>query len=219
MNGTIESILILIAIVLPGGLSRIVMRRYHPSVDYRSNLLEWSTIIYHATVVHIIGFWYIVVAVWVTMMIVERSFAMPMILPRDLFEQLFESHVIVTLSWLVILMFVSVLSGIYDLPSKITHLVARIVRRSEQHPKPLLDQSIWFKALNEDREEHDKEYVLVRVRMKNGDQYAGPLQHFPIVPDSNSEKDITLAGTVRFTSNQSTEDEIYDFGDLRVVCC
>ncbi len=213
MNPTIESILILIAIILPGGLSRIVMRRYHPSVDYRSNLLEWSTIIYHATIVHIIGIWYVVVALWISMMIEERSFVIPIILPRDLFESLFNSHVIVTLSWLLILMSVSVLSGIYDLPSKITHLIARIVRRGEQNPKPLLDQSIWFKALDQDREAKHKEYVLVRIRMKNGDEYTGPLQHFPIVPDSNSEKDITLAGTVRFTSKDSSEDEIYEFGD------
>ena len=190
------------------------MRRYHPSVDYGSNLLEWSTLIYHATIVHLIGFWYIVFAVWVSTMVDEGSFGFPTIVPNELFDELFKLHVVVTLSWLLVLMFVSILSGIFDWPSKITHLVARCVRRGERNPKPLLDQSIWYKALNEDREEHNKEYVLVRVRMKNGDQYTGPLQHFPIVPDSNSEKDITLAGTVRFTSNQSTEDEIYDFGDL-----
>ena len=191
----------------------LVMRRYHPTVDYRSAILQWSILIYHASIVHFIGVWYIIVGVWIYSMIESGKFGMPLILPEALFREFMNSHVIVMLIWIAVLMMFSVVSGIYDFPSKLTHLIARLWRRGEDNPKPLLDQSIWHKVFDHERREQNKQYVLIRVRMKNGDEYVGSLQHYPVLPDSSSEKDITLGGNVRFRQSSAEAHTMLLFGD------
>ena len=215
INSAIESVLIIVGIILPGGLSLLVMRRYHPSVDYRSTLLEWSVLIYHASLVHFIGFWYMVFVVWVNSMVNERAVNFPSVLPNRLFDEFMGTNVIWVLVWIALLMMISVVSGIYDLPSKVTHLVARVWRRGDEERRPLLDQSIWFKALQQDREAHGQDFssVLIRARMKNGDEYTGWLQRFPVLPDSSSEKDITITGEVRFRSSGVGDFQIMEFED------
>ena len=213
IESAIGSILVLIIVLLPGGLSITVNRLYNPSVSDKSTLMEWSMLMFHATVAHIIG-----VALMTLFLSIWHSFATGEFTFQffglgGLSDEMLNIPWVQLFSYVVVLVIVSVLSGILDFPSWVTYVVAWGTGRRKSDRKPLYDRSIWYEALSVGARSADKKNVQVRVRMVNGDVYIGELQDYPVLPDSENAKDFVISGRVRYYD--AAEGDAFDinFGD------
>ncbi len=213
IESAIGSILVLIVVLLPGGLSITVNRLYNPSVSDKSTLMEWSMLMFHATVAHIIGvaLMTLFLSLWHSLDTGEFTF--------QLFGLGGLSDAMLSISWVqllvyvVVLVIVSVLSGILDFPSWVTYAVAWVTGRGKSDRKPLYDRSIWYEALSVGARSAEKENVQVRVRMLNGDVYMGELQDYPVLPDSENAKDFVISGLVRYYDAAEGDTVDINFGE------
>ena len=213
----IDSILILVIVILPGGLSVTVNRLYNPSVSDKSLLMEWSMLLYHATVAHIVC-----IALMTIGLSIWHSFAdVALVVEQFLIDGLVSTQL--DMSWhqfavyIVLLVIVSVLSGIYDFPSFVTYGLAKLSRRGQGERKPLYEKSTWYHALDDGLKSSDKRNVQVRVRLKTGETYIGDLKRYPVLPDSEGTKDFWINGTVLFWSPPQKDPIELRFGKTGAV--
>lgn len=212
----VNSIIILAIIVLPGWLSISAAQLHHPRLIDRTGVMLWGMLFYHAAVVHTIG--------------IALSALLIFALPGYSLETLC-IHAIMTdgtckspgvalalfggyFLWMVI---ASVVSGIADLPAKLTGGVGWLLRKIKLTPnEPFQDEPVWYGALYRARIERGKTNIHVSIRMKNGDVYVGALDSFPSnLPDTAESKDIRLGDSVLYPNGDesvSIDLKFTDFG-------
>ena len=210
----VNSIIILAIIVLPGWLSISAAQLHHPRLIDRTGVMLWGMLFYHAAVVHAIG--------------IAVSALLIFALPGYSLETLC-IHAIITdgackspgtalalssvyFLWMII---ASVVSGIVDLPAKITYWVGWLLRANE----PFREEPVWYGALYQDRREKEERInkklrVSVSIRMKNGDVYVGALASYPVdLPDSVESKDIKLGKSILYPNGDESSPVDLDFSD------
>ena len=111
--------------------------------------------------------------------------------------------------WMVI---ASVVSGVADLPAKLTYRVSWLLRKASLTNDPLREEPVWYGALYQTEE--DKKNIHVSIRMKNGDVYVGALESYPLnLPDSEEAKDIRLGNSVLHPNGDESSPIYLDFSD------
>lgn len=191
----VNSILILAVIVLPGWISISAAQRYHPRLVERTALMVWGMMFYHAAVVHIIGVgavasatlvWrgYFLDALDLDRVLTDGAAKFAQDSPGTAFAA-FGAYFL----WIVI---GSTISGVADLPFRLTSSIGWIANRLSLAPAPEREESIWYRALELDRRKSGKSSVQVSIRMKNGDLYVGELMSYPVVSDAAESKDIWI---------------------------
>ncbi len=213
IDAAVDSILILIIVLLPGGLSITVTRLYHPSVSDKSTLIEWSMLLYHATIAHLISVMLptIIMSCWQS--VTESTLKIEVFLADDLTQPSDDVLLPKIVGYVVLLVVASVLSGIFDFPSMVTRGIAWVFGQGKGERKPLYDEPIWYKSLSVEREAAGFSNVVVRARMKNGDVYIGSLDYYAISADSDNAKDLVLKGPVRYSRNGSEDYTLLPLGD------
>ena len=207
----VNSLVILAIVVLPGWISMSVSQRYYPRIVDRSTVMTWGLLFYHAAIVHVLGsilFAVVLVALCVTGL---YSFQVDQILSQGIADYTKESPTpvfVVSGLYVLWLLLGSTISGVVGLPWKSTDLVGAALTKMKLAPEPLVDEPVWFRALNLDRNGDPEIYVQVSVRMKNGDRYVGDLHSYPILPDSEKSKDIRLGRSVLYPNSSDSDDPI-----------
>ena len=198
----VNSIIILAIVILPGWISITANRRYYPRISDESNLMTWGMLFYHAAIVHAIG---IAVTALVTLSLQEyflNTLDIDRLLPKSPAEFTREMPItalVLFASYGIWMIVGSALSGIIDLPSRLTDGIGKVMNKIKLAPAPMGDEPVWYNALNLDRKIGEKELnILVSVRMKNGNVYVGDLESYPILPDSEASKDIRLGKSVLY---------------------
>ncbi len=219
----VNSIIILAIIVLPGWLSISAAQLHHPRLIDRTGVMLWGMLFYHAAVVHAIG-------IAVSALLI---FALP-----DYFLDTLRIHAILTdgayafasespgaaialfggyFLWMVI---ASVVSGVVNLPAKLTYGVSWLLSKANLTNEPLHEEPVWYGALYQDRREeeeraHKEIHVLVSIRMKNGDVYEGTLDSYPLnLPDSEESKDIKLGHYILYPNGDESSPIELDFTEF-----
>ena len=191
----VNSILILAVIVLPGWISVSVAQRHHPRIVDNTAMMTWGMMFYHAAIVHIIGVgavaaaaltWrgYFLDALDLDRVITDGAAKFAQDSPGTAFAA-FGAYFL----WIVV---GSAISGVVDLPFKLTSSIEWIANRLSLAPPPEREEPVWYKALDLDRRKSGKSSVQVSIRMKNGDLYIGELKSYPIAPDTAESKDIWI---------------------------
>lgn len=102
------------------------------------------------------------------------------------------------------MLFWSIVSGVVDLPSKLTRVVGWLAERAHLAPEPVEEEPIWYQSLGLERRGSDSR-VQVKVLLKNGDIYIGQLLSYPILPDSEKSKDFRLGDSYYLPGGDADE--------------
>ena len=213
----VNSIIILAIVVLPGWISISANQSYHARIVDQSAVMSWGILLYHAMIVHLIG-----VAVFAAIVFVAQDYFLGTLsLDRILIDGPTEftktspgTAFSVFGCYSLWMLFGSTMSGVIDLPSKVTNgmgKLARVLRLA--HPPVSSDEPVWYRALNLDRNDKDKTNVQVRVYMKNSDIYVGDLESYPILPDSEESKDIRLGNSILYPNGDIDSGIELDFSN------
>ena len=211
----VNSIIILAIVVLPGWISITANRRYYPRITDESSLMTWGMLFYHAAIVHVIGVAVVILAVLVFQGYFLDTLDIGRLLTKGPIEftketpgtalAMFSSYGL----WMVV---GSAMSGVIDLPSRLTDGIGKAMYKAKLAPRPMGDEPVWYSALNLDRKAGEKELnIQVSVRLKNGDVYVGDLESYPILPDSEASKDIRLGNSVLFPGGDISSPIALDF--------
>ncbi len=192
----VNSILILAIIVLPGWISISAAQLHHPRIADRTTAMVWGMLFYHAAVVHIVGLGVVSAITLAWQGYFLDTIGLDRILidgPSDFAKKAPGTAFVVFGAYFLWMVAGSAISGVVDLPAKLTTWIGLIAWKAGLASKPVGDEPVWYRALELDRREEESN-VQVFVRMKNGDSYIGDLQSYPILPDSVESKDIQLGG-------------------------
>ena len=206
-------IIILAIIILPGWLSISAAQLHHPRLIDRTGVMLWGMLFYHAIVVHAIGIaisallifalpGYFFDTLRIQDILTDGAYAFAIQSPRAALA-LFGSYFL----WMVI---AAVVSGVANLPAKLTYGVSLLIRKVNLTNEPLHEKSVWYRTLYQERKEAEdraqKEiHVLVAIRMKNGDVYEGALISYPLnLPDSEESKDIRIGDSVLYPNGDES---------------
>lgn len=219
----VNSIIILAIIVLPGWLSISAAQLHHPRLIDRMGVMLWGMLFYHAAVVHAIG-----IAVSALLILALPGYFMETLRIQAILTD--GAYVFASKSpgaalalfggyflWMVT---ASVVSGVVDLPAKLTYGVGWLLRKANLVSEPVNEDSVWYRALHQARKEAEdrtqKEiHVLVSIRMKNGDVYEGALDSYPLnLPDSVESKDIKLDHYILYPNGDESSPIELDFTEF-----
>ena len=218
----LNSIIVLAIIVLPGWLSISAAQLHHPRLIDRTGVMLWGMLFYHAAVVHAIGIavsallifalsGYFLETLRIQAILTDGAYAFASKSPGVALA-LFGGYFL----WMVI---ASVVSGVVDLPAKLTYGVGWLLRKANLANEPFRNEPVWYSALYQDRKEKEERIqkeiqVHVSIRMKNGDVYEGVLDSFPSnLPDSTESKDIRLGNSVLYPNGDESAPVELDFSD------
>ena len=214
----LNSIIILAIIVLPGWLSISAAQLHHPRLIDRTGVMLWGMLFYHAAVVHAIGIavsallifalpGYFLETLRIQSILTDGAYAFASKSPGAALA-LFSGYFM----WMVI---ASVVSGVVNLPAKLTYGVGWLLRKANLASDPISDAPVWYEAFHRDRRESGKEGIQVTVRMKNGDIYKGSLFSYPLdLPDSAEAKDIKLGDSVLYPNGDESSPIDLDFTEF-----
>lgn len=211
----VNSIIILAIVVLPGWISLTANQRYHPRIVDRSTVMAWGLLFYHAAIVHVIG-----LAVSVSIVLLFQTYFLDTLHvdriltdgPSEFTKKSLGTALVIFGAYTVWMIIGSTLSGVIDLPSRLTIGVGKAANKMRLAPEPTNDEIVWYSALNLDRMRGETELnIQVSVRMKNGDVYRGALHSYPILPDSEASKDIRLGNSVLYPNGNTDSPINLDF--------
>lgn len=209
----VNSIVVLAIIVLPGWISISAAQLHHPRLVDRTTVMTWGMLFYHAAVVHAIGIaavalialaWqgYFLGALGLEHILIEgAAYAFAKESPGTAFA-VFGLYFL----WMLI---GSVVSGITNLPAKLTYGISRVARKAKLAPEPVRNELVWHRVLDLDRRAREEEKggevnIQVAIRMKNGDEYFGDLKAYTSLPDSVESKDIRLGDAVLYPNGDES---------------
>ena len=179
--------------------------------------MTWGMFFYHAAIVHVIG----VVAVILATLLFQEYFLNILDIdrllvagPGEFIKETPGTGLLVFGMYGIWIVVGSTMSGVIDLPSKLTDGIGKSMNKVKLAPAPMGDAPVWYSALNLDRKTGGKELnIQVSVRMKNEDTYVGNLESYPILPDSESSKDIRLGNSVLYLGGDNSSPIILDFSN------
>ena len=213
----VNSIIILAIVVLPGWISISANQRYHARIVDRSTVMSGGILFYHAMIVHLIGVAIVAAVVFIRQDYFLGTLGLDRILtdgPADFTKKSPGTAFSVFGCYSLWMLVGSTMSGVMDLPSKVTTGVGKVARILRLAPPPVSsDEPVWYRALNLDRPDKDKSNVQVRVYMKNSDIYVGDLESYPILPDSEESKDIRLGNSILYPSGDIDSGIELDFSN------
>jgi len=157
--------------------------------------MVWGTLFYHAVIVHILCGLSSLALILIVRLSSMDTLDVWLLFTKGLVPYAKESPATVTIfsTWYVACMlFWSIVSGVADLPSKLTRVVGWVAEQVRLAPEPVEDEPIWYQALGLERRRSSDSRVQVKVVLKNGDVYIGQLLSYPILPDSEKSKDFRL---------------------------
>ena len=209
MAPTAVNIAALLLLVLPGFLSYrfTVLQRADPT--QRGALWQLSEILEHSLYVHLIGaglsalvhgllLWWFGQDSYVRFLLQEGPY------------QLLNKHFLAAILWFTLypmyVILATTIIGSYNLPEQFTLFVIALVRKPSEWlvgrsrwlawlpipSSPLPQQPVWYYAFNTMTNGYRSSIPHVMVYLKNGDVYYGALVTYPIVLDTESEKDFLL---------------------------
>ena len=213
-----EWVLVLAVIVLPGWLSVTASRLYYPLTTDKSAVMQWGTLVYHASISHVI------ISGLFALFVFGLSYCVSIPLPFDStlsngqldFEAEFSMWLFLVIGcYAIVMIFGSTLLGVTNVPSRITHRIARCSSYFSSNRKILPDEPLFYQAWELGRQElGDDTTVQVRAQMKNGDLYVGQLYRYEFVSDINGSRDIMLVDPiVLFPAGDASKMMNIDFND------
>lgn len=212
----VDSLIILAIVVLPGWISISANQRYYPRIVDRSTVMAWGLLFYHAAIVHLIGVAIATVIILIWQGYFLNTLELDHIIiggPTEFAKKSPGVFLVVFGLYSLWMLIGSTLSGVIDLPSKLTIMTGRVASKLKVAPEPVEDEPVWYRALNLDRRRESELNVQVLVRMKNGDIYEGSLHSYPILPDSEQSKDIRLGNSVLYPKGNLSSPVELDFDD------
>ena len=212
----VNSIIILAIVVLPGWISITANPRYYPRIVDRSTVMAWGLLFYHAAIVHAIG-----VGVSIAIVLVWQDYFLNALQINEIlangpaeFTRISPGVSLVVYALYGLWMLVgSTLSGVIDLPSKLTISVGKVASKIKLAPEPVEPEPVWWRALILDRRPASELNVQVYVRMKNGDIYEGSLHSYPFLPDSEQSKDVRLGNSLYYPAGDTSSPIELDFDE------
>ena len=158
--------------------------------------MVWGTLFYHAVIVHILCVSSSLALLPIVRVSSIDTLDVWLLLTKGFLPYAKENPVTFTVfsGWYVVCMlFWSIVSGVADLPSKLTRGVGWLAEKVHLAPQPVEDEPIWHDALGLERRSSSSDLrIQVKVLLKNGDIYIGQLLSYPILPDSEKSKDFRL---------------------------
>ena len=213
-----EWVFVLAVIVLPGWLSVTASRLYYPLTSDKSAVMQWGTLVYHASVSHVI------ISGLFALIVFGLSYCVSIPLPFDNilsngkidFEAEFSMWLFLTTGcYAIVMIFGSTLLGVTNIPSRITNRIAKSSSYFSPDRKMLPDEPLFYQAWELSRRElGDNTTVQVRAQMKNGDLYVGQLYRYEFVIDIDGSRDIMLVDPiVLFPKGDADKMMEFDFSD------
>ena len=212
MPTTALNIVFILVLVLPGFLSyrSALTRSTDPSP--RSTLWQLSAMVEYSVYIHVLG----AILVFGVVVLIDLVFSVETHLrelltkrPHEFLSDHFVEGSILFIPYLLYVIVAAVVMGAWDIPSRMATrivkgggLLARwVVRVPGLHwitpPGPNFPQeSVWYHAFHVATKGFVEARALVLVRMKTGDTYYGEIEAYPILPDSQREKDFLIRHAV-----------------------
>ena len=198
----------MLLLVLPGFLAYrfAVARRADPA--RRSTLWQLAAISEYSVYVHVVGVALVLAAAWLLhalFRIDSHLSELPGKGPQEFLIAYFAEGVLLFTLYPVYVVLGAILMGAYDLPSWIASTVVRSVSVLTRKigtiprlnwirsPRPAYSaEPIWHHAFSVKTNTFTKARPFLLVRMKRGDVYYGELASYPVLPDSQKEKDFLI---------------------------
>ena len=209
-------------LVLPGFLaySFALARRADPAG--RSPLWQLAEILKYSVYVHLAGVVLVFGVPWLLDLLFEvenHLDELPGMGPQEFLSSYFAEGVLLFTLYPLYVVVGATLMGAYDLPSRTESSIIRAVSATTRAigsvpglgwvgpPKPSYpEEPIWYLTFNTETHGFASVRPLLLVRMKRGDVYYGEIASYPLLPDSQMEKDF-LISKARFYPGGDPEDE------------
>ena len=222
MPKTAVDVAAVLLLVLPGFLAYrfALARRADPT--RRSPLWQLAAMLEYSVYVHIVGIALVFGALWLLATIFGISThvsELPGKGPQDFLVSYFAEGALLFALYPVYVVFGAILMGAYDVPNRVAsgvvHSIAVLTGKASsipglkwvRGPRPVYpDEPIWYHALSIEKGEFPDAPPLLLVRMKRGDVYYGELASYPVLPDSQKEKDF-LIKSARYYPQGDREEE------------
>ena len=217
-------------LILPGFLAYrfAVMRRADPTL--RSPLWQVSEILEYSVYVHLFGIALFSGGLYLLKSTLGISSHVRELLlgsPQTFLENHFTEAIILLVTYAVYVILSSAILGAYDVPgifaNGLVSRVRRITKRlNELHkwlgwvPVPrdaYPDSPVWHFAFRDMTVEFSQRKPLLIVTMKNGDIYFGQLASYPVVPDTQYEKDFLITAARYYQGGDPNQERKLDLLD------
>lgn len=216
----------LLIIILPGFLAYrfAVQRRADPAS--RSPLWQVSEILEHSAFVHIIGAALATIAISILNLMGITTHPRELFgkLPHEFLDKYFLEGILWFILYPVYIIVSSSIIGAYDTPGKVSsgivkgvsNFTGRLSRKYKalswipvpQNPYP--PEPIWYRAFNIMTDGYKAAEPILIVTLKSGDMYAGRLVSYPIVPDTESDKDFLITHAHYYKDGDLTRGQQMD---------
>ncbi|MYD52597.1 MAG: hypothetical protein F4W93_14105 [Dehalococcoidia bacterium] len=208
MPKTAIDVAAVLLLVLPGFLAYrfALARRADPT--RRSPLWQLAAMLEYSVYVHIVGIALVFGALWLLADIFGVSShisELPRKGPQEFLVSYFAEGVLLFTLYPVYVVFGAILMGAYDVPNWVAAGFVRSISaltgkvgsipgmKWVPSPRPgYPDEPIWYHALSVEKGDFSGAPPLLLVRMKRGDVYYGELASYPVLPDSQKEKDFLI---------------------------
>ena len=207
-GNTLLDIAAILVFVLPGFIAYrfVLQRRVDPT--QRSTFWQISEIVEHSVFVHIIG----IALSFILILIFKSAFGIAthttellQYRPADFLSKYFTEGVLWLTLYPLYVIVASSIIGAYNTPAKVSTWIVRGVSiatnwTSKRHkllkwipvPSPAYPpEPIWYYAFNRHTDKLSRIPIVI-VMLKSGGVYVGEIASYPIVSDTQSEKDFLM---------------------------
>ena len=213
-------------LILPGFLAYrfSVLQRADPTV--RSVLWQVSEILEHSLYVHLLG---AALAFGLHLALGSTTHIEELIKhgPQNFLENYFAEAIRWYVGYAIYMIVASAIIGAYSLPERVSTSIPALLRASQRYrllkwlPVPgiaypqdpiwhyaFMGAEDWTSLADTDANDSDDGFPIVFVRMKDsGDVYIGEIASYPIVPDTQAEKDFLITDTTYYQAG-NLDDEL-----------
>ena len=225
MSPSAVNVAALLVLILPGFLSYrfAVWQRADPT--QRSALWQLSEVLEHSLYVHLIGAALVGLVHLVLAFSTEQTTYAPLLLkkgPHAMLNQHFAEAMLWFALYPLFVIGASTIIGSYDIPKKVSSAIIWLVRGPSgwlQAKSKLLawlpipgtsnpQEPVWYYAFNTMSGSYVDRIPHVLVSLKNGDVYFGEVATYPIVLDTDSEKDFLIKYAKYYPDGQADNEQL-----------
>ena len=213
-------------LVLPGFLAyrAAVERRVDPAP--RSTLWQLSEILEYSVYVHLFGLlivFSIVTFLGLSLNIETHLSELPTKGFGNFLESYYHEGIVLFILYPVYVIFGAIWMGVFNVPNCAVRLIIMVtiwaIRQIARVPclkwvpvprYPYPTEPVWYKAFNTDTYGFTVSLPVVMVIMKSGATYYGNLSSYPILPDSQKDKDFIVTNA---TYSPAESEDIHELAD------